>query len=155
MLEQVKPYGALAGRILLAPIFLLSGAMKIMHWNQTADEMAVKGMVAVPFFLALAVLFELGGGLSVLLGYKARLGALALALFLIPVTLVFHDFWTHTGKDMENQMQHFLKNLTIMGGLLTLAAAGAGRFSLDALTCRTVPAGEQRASTERRAALVG
>jgi len=136
MLEQSKACGWLVGRILLAQIFLLSGVMKILNWSQTAEHMTQEGMVAVPFFLAAAIAVELGGGLSILLGYQTRLGALALFLFLIPTTLVFHHFWTYQGEAMQNQMQHFLKNLTIMGGLLTLAAAGAGRYSLDALCCR-------------------
>jgi len=133
MIEQLRPYGFLAGRILLAHIFLLAGTMKLFNWSQTADSMTKHGMVAVPFFLAMAILFELGGGLSVLLGFKARFGALALILFLIPTTLVFHNFWTYQGEAMENQMQHFMKNVTLMGGLLTLAVAGAGRFALDAV----------------------
>jgi len=137
MLEQLKPLGLLAGRILLSQIFLLSAVMKALHWSATTDHMAAKGMVAVPFFLGMAILFELGGGLCVLLGWKARCGALALAFFLIPTTLIFHAFWTDP-QTMENQMQHFLKNLAIMGGLFTLAGAGAGRFSLDALASSTV-----------------
>jgi putative oxidoreductase len=106
--------------------------MKVFNWETTAEHMAGQGMFAVPVFLFLAILVEVLGGLSVILGYKARLGAVVLALYLIPVTLVFHHFWTFEGAAMQNQMQHFMKNLTIIGGLLTLAAAGAGRLSLDA-----------------------
>jgi putative oxidoreductase len=102
--------------------------------------MAAEGMAAVPVFLALAVLCELAGGLSILLGAKARWGALLLAAFLVPVTAIFHDFWTYQGQEMQAQMQHFMKNLTIIGGLLTLAATGAGAYSVDALG-----AGRQRA----------
>jgi putative oxidoreductase len=131
MVGQIKPWGLLLGRILLAQIFLLSGAMKIMQWSKTADSMAEKGMAAVSVFLVLAIIVELGAGLGVLLGWFTRCSAITLALYLIPVTLVFHNFWTFQGQMMENQMQHFLKNVTIMGGLITLAAAGAGRFSVD------------------------
>jgi putative oxidoreductase len=132
----------LAGRILLSTIFLLSGAMKLMNWSNTANQMSEEGMVAVPLFLTLAVLFELVGGLSVLLGFRARLGALALVAFLVPVTLVFHDFWAFEGKAMQDQMQHFMKNLTIIGGLLVVAGAGPGRLALDALRTRA-PARER------------
>jgi len=135
MLEQAKNCAWLAGRILLSHIFLASGVMKILRWSETAGSMADKGMPAVPFFLFMATLCEIGGGLSILLGFKARLGALALALFLIPVTLVFHSFWGLEGQAQMNQMQHFMKNLTIMGGLWTLVAVGAGPFSLDASGC--------------------
>ncbi len=54
-----------------------------------------------------------------------------LALFLVPVTLIFHDFWAFDGQELQNQMPHFMKNITIIGGLLTVAAAGAGPLSVD------------------------
>jgi putative oxidoreductase len=126
-------WGLLLGRILLSMIFLASGAMKLLDWPGTAEGMAAEGMVAVPVFLGLAVFCELAGGLSILMGFKARWGALLLAAFLVPVTVIFHDFWTYQGQEMQAQMQHFMKNLTIIGGLLTLAGAGAGAFSIDAL----------------------
>src|SRR5207244_1899720 len=81
----------------------------------------------------MSILIEVGAGLGVILGCRARISSLVLFLFLIPVSLVYHNFWAYTGAAAENQMQHFMKNMTIMGGLLTLAAAGAGRFALDAL----------------------
>jgi putative oxidoreductase len=131
MIQQLQPWTLLAGRILLSMIFILSGTMKIFKWSETAGHMTSEGMIAVPFFLTMAILFEVGGGLSVLLGCGTRWGALALALFLIPVTLIFHDFWTYEGLEMQNQMQHFMKNWTILGGLLVLVAAGGGRLSVD------------------------
>src|SRR5262245_28018414 len=79
------------GRVLLAHIFLLSGVSKVMDWSGTAEQMAGKGMQMVPLFLAGAIACELLGGLSLLLGLRARLGALLLFLFLIPVTIVFHN----------------------------------------------------------------
>lgn len=126
----------LVGRVLMSAIFLMSGVMKILHWAPTQQSMASEGMAATPFFLLGAIVLEIGGGLGLLLGYKARWAGLALALFLIPTTLIFHDFWTYQGQAMENQMQHFMKNLTIMGGLLTIGAVGAGAYSLDALEAR-------------------
>ena len=122
----------LCARILLSLIFLLSGFGKIGDWSGTASYMAAKGMVAVPFFLIMAILFELGGGLSVLLGFKARWGAVALIVFLIPATLIFHNFWAFTGAEQRMQMINFLKNLAIMGGLLLVALRGAGRPGMDA-----------------------
>jgi putative oxidoreductase len=152
MFDNLKSYGLLAGRVLLAPIFILSGVMKIANWSQTAAGMEREGLFAVPVLLFLAILFELLGGLSVLLGFRARLGALLLVLFLVPVTLVYHDFWTYQGSEAMNQMQHFMKNLTIMGGLLTLAAAGAGSLALDKYLARTAAA---RRQTSREAVPVG
>ena len=133
MFDNVKPAAALLGRIFLSFIFVFSGLMKILHWNTFADQMATKGMPAVPFFLTMAILFELGAGSCLLFGYQARLAALALVFFLIPTTLVFHNFWAASGMEQQNQMQHFLKNLAIMGGLATVIAHGAGALSIDAL----------------------
>jgi putative oxidoreductase len=129
--------GLLIGRILMSLIFLLSGAMKALHWTPTAAQMEGKGMPIVPLFLVGAIACELAGGLSLLFGFKTRYGALLLALFLIPVTLVMHNFWAAEGPAAENQMQHFLKNVTIIGGLIVLSATGAGRFSLDARLSRS------------------
>src|SRR5437016_5988854 len=75
-LAKASDYAPLLGRILLSQIFLISGVAKILDWSGTADEMARMGMVLVPFFLPAAVLVELGGGLSLLLGCKPRVGAL-------------------------------------------------------------------------------
>jgi putative oxidoreductase len=125
-------YTPLAGRILIAVIFLLSGLGKLGNWGGTASMMASKGLPLVPLLLPLTVLFELGGGLSVLLGFKARIGAIALILFLIPVTLVFHDFWAVQGPQRQMQMINFLKNVAIMGGLAYVVAFGAGPLSIDA-----------------------
>lgn len=120
------------GRLLLSCIFLMSGIHKIFSWPQTAESMRQEGMQFVPFFLIMAILFEVGGGFLVLLGLKARLGALALLVFLVPVTLIFHDFWQYQGEAQTMQMINFLKNTAILGGLLVLLGHGAGPISFDA-----------------------
>ena len=130
--DQAIPYAATAGRVLMSVIFLLSGVMKLMNWQQTADTMASKDMPLIPVLLPAAAAVEILGGLSLLLGLRARIGALVLFVFLIPTTLVFHNFWAHSGAEQMNQMLHFLKNLTIMGGLLMVVSAGAGPLSFDA-----------------------
>ena len=127
----IEPWLTLLGRILLSLIFILSGLGKIGDWSGTAGSMAAKGMVAVPFFLTMAILFELGGGLTVLLGFKGRLGAWALVFYLIPVSLIFHNFWAFTGAEQRMQVINFLKNLAIMGGLLLVALRGAGKPCID------------------------
>lgn len=83
------------------------------------------------------MLVELGGGLALLFGYQARLAAALLALWLVPVTLTFHNFWAFHGPDQQAQVVNFLKNLAIIGGLLRLASDGAGAISLDARRRRT------------------
>jgi putative oxidoreductase len=137
MLRKDRPYLELAGRILISLIFLAAGIGKLMDWSDTAEYMATKGMTAVPFFLTMAVLFELGAGTCLLLGWHTRWAALALIVFLIPTTLIFHNFWTMEGVQRMDNMQHFLKNLAIMGAMCKPMADGAGRFSLDARQGRT------------------
>lgn len=120
----------LVGRVLLSLIFVMSGVHKLTAWDETAGRMEQEGMVYVPLLLFGAVLFELGGGSSVLLGLWARVGAALLAAFLIPTTLIFHDFWTYEGAEQQMQMIQFMKNLAILGGVLVVLGFGSGRCSI-------------------------
>jgi putative oxidoreductase len=122
----------LLGRIGIALIFLVSGAELAADFAGTAAALTSKGIPAASVMLLGALAFELGGSVLVLLGFRARLGALLLLLFLLPTTLLFHNFWASTGAEGKSQMMQFLKNLGIMGGLLLLCAYGAGPLSLDA-----------------------
>ena len=117
---------SLIARILLSALFIWSGVNKILDPAGTQQYMMSKGIPLVGLLYLATVVVEVGGGLSVLLGYKARIGAIALALFLIPATLIFHT-------NFADQMQQiaFMKNLAIFGGLLTIVQYGAGRISLD------------------------
>lgn len=124
-------WSPLVGRVLLSPIFIMSGLQKIGGWEQTAGYMASKHMPLVPLFLAAAIVLELCGGLSVLLGYRARLGAAALIVFLVPTTLIFHNFWAYTGQEQQMQMINFMKNMAILGGLFVVMGLGSGDLSLD------------------------
>lgn len=127
MAKRDQSYSALGGRILLTSVFLLSGLSKLAKPSANAEQMKSKQMPAVRFFLGMAILFEVGAGMLVLGGLKARIGALALVLYLIPVTLIFHNFWSYTGEQRTVQMEQFMKNLSIMGGLLLIAGLGPGR----------------------------
>jgi putative oxidoreductase len=119
------------GRIFLAQIFLAAGWNKLRSWDQTAALITSRGMPLAPLLLAAAVLVEIGGALCIILGYKARFAALALFLFLIPTTLIFHNFWSYHGMEQQTQMAMFMKNLAIMGGLLLAAGCGPGPLSAD------------------------
>lgn len=121
------------GRILLSLIFVMSGIHKLTAWQSTADQMQAEGMVAVPFLLTGAVVLELGGGISLFSGCRTRVGATMLIVFLIPTTLIFHDFWAYSGDEQQQQMIHFVKNLAILGGLFAVAGSGGGCCSLDQL----------------------
>lgn len=117
---------ALSGRILLAAIFLLSGLSKLANPGGIVGYIASAGLPLPTFGLALAVLVEVGGAALLILGYRTRWTAVMLAAFSVVTAIVFH----HQFGD-QNQLIHFLKNLAIAGGLLQVAASGAGRFSLD------------------------
>ena len=122
---------ALIGRILIAIIFIKAGWGKIGGWEGTAGYMASKGLPLVPVLLAGTILIELGGGLMLALGWKARWAALAIFLWLIPVTFIFHAFWGIDAAQVQNQMNPFLKNVAIMGAMLMLFAFGPGAYSVD------------------------
>lgn len=131
MKDACIPLTALFGRLFLSAIFLFSASGKLMDWSGTTHHMAEKGMTATSFFLAGAVALELFGGLSVLLGFLTRFGAAALVIFLVTATPIFHDFWLKEGMERMAQIQHFMKNMGIMGGALAIGALGPGRYSID------------------------
>ncbi len=128
---NVSHVAALVGRILLAAIFIKAGWGKIGGWEATAGYMAAKGLPLVPLLLAGTIVLELGGGLMLALGWKARWAALAIFLWLIPVTVIFHAFWGIDAAQVQNQMNHFLKNVAIAGAMLMMFAFGPGAYSLD------------------------
>ena len=131
MLQQFAP---LVGRTLLALIFIFAGFHKITGFEGTAGYMASRGLPMPQVLLVATIVIELIGGLMLLIGWQAKLAAAAIFLFLIPATLVFHAFWTVNPADamlLQNQMNHFMKNLAIMGGLLYVVAYGSGPFSLQ------------------------
>jgi putative oxidoreductase len=125
-----KQYGPLIGRILLAFIFILSGYSKIGGFQQTAGYMASKGLPMAQVLLVLTIIIELGGGLMLLLGWRARWAAVAFFLWLIPTTLVFHAFWGIDAAQAQMQQIQFMKNLAIMGGMMYVMAFGSGPYSL-------------------------
>jgi putative oxidoreductase len=131
--EQVSASSSitLVGRILFSAIFVMSG---FLHFSQ--QEIAYAAQAGVPMagvLVRASGLLALAGGLSILLGYRAKIGAWLLVLFLVPVTLMMHNFWAVKDPMMAQiQMAMFLKNLTMLGGALLISQFGAGRWSLDA-----------------------
>lgn len=117
---------AAAGRVLLAAIFVLSGASKLADPAGTAAYIASAGLPLPEVGAWLAILVELGGGIALIAGLRARLVAALLAGFSIVTAAAFHAQFAD-----QNQMIHFLKNLALAGGLLQVTAFGGGRLSLD------------------------
>jgi putative oxidoreductase len=122
---------ALVGRVLLGLIFVLSGFQKLMGFSGVAAGIAGKGLPMAEVLAVLAVIIELGAGLLLVVGWKARWAAFLLFLFVIPVSLVYHNFWTMEGAQAAVNKIQFMKNVSIMGGMLLAAAFGPGRYSVD------------------------
>jgi putative oxidoreductase len=118
---------ALFARMLIATIFVLSGMSKVIDPGGTISYIASAGLPFPTLALILAIVTEVLGGAALILGYRTRWVAAALAVFSIAAAFAFH---AQLGD--QNQLNHFLKNLAIAGGLLQVAAFGAGRFSFDA-----------------------
>ncbi|KWV92228.1 LysR family transcriptional regulator [Erythrobacter sp. YT30] len=117
---------ALGGRLLLAAIFILSGVNKLGAVEGTIGYIASAGLPFATATFYAVVALEIVGGVMLVVGVKPRLTAVALAVFSIVAAIVFHSDFAD-----QNQMIHFLKNLALAGGLLQVAAFGAGRLSID------------------------
>lgn len=121
----------LVGRILMSVIFVMSGIIKFKMFSGMVGMVAAKGLPMPQVALAAAATIELLGGLAILAGFQTKLASWILFLFLIPTTFLFHNFWTMSGMEQMDNIAHFMKNMAIMGGLLILAANGAGAYSVD------------------------
>jgi putative oxidoreductase len=132
MSPSYQRYVPVLARLLMCIIFLLSGFDKLMHWSESEAYMTTHGLTtATGLLLAAAIIVEILGGLALLLGFALRPVAVILFLYLIPTTLIFHNFWAVAGSMRQDQMHHFLKNVAILGGLLEASVAGAGTWSVD------------------------
>jgi len=123
-------YAALTGRILFSLIFLAGG---LGHFSaQSIGYAASQGVPLTSVLVPISGVISMAGALSILLGYKAKLGAWLLVIFLVPVTLMLHKFWTIQDPMMKQMdMVMFMKNLGLLGGALFIAFFGAGPASID------------------------
>ena len=124
-------YSVLAGRVLFSLIFVLAspGLFSSQQIAFAAAQGVPLASIAVPFSGILALV----GGLSVALGYKAKWGAALLILFLVPVTVMMHNFWSVSDAAVaQDQMAHFMKNVSLIGSALFIFYFGSGPLSLDA-----------------------
>ena len=133
MFYPIRGLLALLGRLLIVTVFLASAvANKIPHFHEMIAYMKANNVPYSEILLPAAIVFLIVGGLCVLFGYKARFGALLLLIFLVLATYYFHNFWDKTPPERENQMAHFMKNVSMMGTMLFIMAVGAGPWSFDA-----------------------
>ena len=119
-------YLPLAARICLSLIFIKAGISHILGFAGTQQMMTQRGLPIAGVLLAGTILFQILGSLSLLLGYKVKIGSILLIIFLIPATLVFHNFLLN-----PEEINSFLKNIGLIGGLLMMIYTGAGAVSLE------------------------
>jgi len=122
----------LIGRLLLAALFLPAGLSKITGFEGTVGYIGSVGLPVPALAAVVAIVVEVLGGAALIVGYQTRLAAAALALFTLVASVFFHAFWAVAPEQAFVQQLMFFKNIAVVGGLLVLAAAGAGALSLDA-----------------------
>ena len=147
MNESLKAPLTVAGRVMLATIFLMSAlGNKIPNFSGTVDYMEANGVPLPGLMLVGAIVFLVAGGLSVAAGFRARTGASLLIVFLILATYYFHNFWSYAPDtpEFQQQMIQFMKNLGLGGAMLMIVANGPGRGSLDHAPSRQPQAGDQQ-----------
>jgi len=122
---------ALLGRTLVAVPFLVFGAVKITQFHGTAGYFAALKIPMPTIATVIVIIIEVLGGICLVVGFKARLWAWLMFLYLIPVTFMIHNYWTYSGAQRTDELIHFYKNIAILGGLLLIAAFGPGSASVD------------------------
>ena len=131
MNTNVQNTAALVGRILLVLMFLTSGFGKVTGFEGTVGYIASKHLPLPQVGAIIAILCELGAGILLLVGFKARWAALVLAIFTLAAGILFHDYWNADAAAKMGQQINFWKNVSITGGMLMVFAFGPGRYSLD------------------------
>ncbi len=131
MNPNVSNAAALLGRILLALIFITSGFGKITGFEGTVGYIASKGLPLPQLGAIVAIIVELGGGILLVIGYKARWAAVALAIFTLAAAIFFHNYWAVEAAEKMAQQINFWKNISMAGGMLMVFAHGPGRYSVD------------------------
>ena len=131
-----RPATALLGRVAIAAIFVVSGSAKLVDVAGTAAHMTAAGIPYAETLAMVAGTAEILGAVSLIFGALTRAGALGLLIFLLPATLLFHNFWALEGAEQQAQLVQFFKNLGIAGGLISLISYGPGRYSVDSLLRR-------------------
>jgi putative oxidoreductase len=131
MLDSFKSPLIVAGRVLLALMFVWSGVSKLTNLDGTAGYIAAGGLPMPDLLAVVVALFELIAGVALAVGWHARWAALALGVFTLLASALFHQFWAVPAAQQMVQQLMFLKNMAVAGGMFIVAAFGSGPFSLD------------------------
>ena|SRR5438552_4080456 len=129
--SDVADWAVLIGRVALAILFLWSGYGKITDVAHTVSNMTAHHMPMANVLVWGAILVELVGGAMLLVGWKTRWAALALAAYTMVAALIFHNFWAAPADQAMMQTIQFMKNVAITGGLLMAYGFGAGRYAIE------------------------
>jgi putative oxidoreductase len=121
----------LFGRLLIVALFLPAGVSKLLNFQGTLGYFNSLGMPLPSLALVIAIVVELVGGVALILGFQTRVVAIILAIFTFAATLLGHAFWAVPAEMAFVTQLLFFKNVAVIGGLLILAANGAGKFSID------------------------
>lgn len=132
MNDSYKSYVSVVGRLLLALMFIMAGFGKLTNLQGTAGYIASGGLPAPMVLAVLVGLLELVGGLALVVGYQVRWVGLALALFTLAASVLFHAYWSAPADQQMVAQMLFMKNLSVAGGMFLISALGAGPLSLDA-----------------------
>ncbi|HSQ82267.1 MAG TPA: DoxX family protein [Casimicrobiaceae bacterium] len=132
MFEKLQDPLAFVGRLLLAVLFLPAGIGKLTGFAGTVGYIAAVGLPLPQLAAALALVVEIVGGAALVAGYGTRLVAIVLAAFTLVASFFFHNYWVLPADQQMIPQLLFFKNIAVVGGLLTLAAWGAGAWSVDA-----------------------
>jgi putative oxidoreductase len=118
-------------RVFIAALFLAAGTRKLLGYAATVGYFTKLGFPAADAFAAIAIAIEIGAGLMLVLGWRTRWAAWALIVFVAVATAMAHRFWQFDAAQQANQLNHFLKNIAVIGGLLYVVSFGPGRISVD------------------------
>ena len=130
VVDKEKPWLLLAGRILMSAIFIIAGARKIPEFGTFSAYMVAYGVPLPMLLLPLAIVLEIGAGVMILTGVRAREASAALFAYTVLLTFIFHSFWRYSDAQFQSQLNLFLFHLSTLGGLAYLVACGTGRFRL-------------------------
>jgi putative oxidoreductase len=126
-----NPTLLLLARIFIAALFLVAGARKVLGYAGTVGYLTKLGFPAADAFAVIAIIIEIGAGLMLVLGWRTRWAAWILIVFVAVATAMAHRFWQFDAAQQINQLNHFLKNIAVIGGLLFVVSFGPGRMSVD------------------------
>lgn len=129
-MEFLQDLFSLVGRVLISGTFLWAAYEKMKNWNATVEYMKTKSIPYLNIVLPVGIALKVIGGLSVLLGWHAHVGALLLLIVAVSASLKMHDFWRRSGEERGLEKLLFMKDVAVIGGLFMILALGAGHFGI-------------------------